>query len=95
MDDSHKALQKAIFYTQEEYSRFRQLVVNSVMATDVMDKDLTAMRNAKWKKAFPTEGETEQSVSSESVRDNINRKATIVIEHLIQASDVSHTMQHW
>jgi hypothetical protein len=27
--------------------------------------------------------------------DAINRKATIVIEHLLQASDVSHTMQHW
>ena len=26
-------------------------------------------------------------------RDAVNRKATIVIEHLIQASDVSHTMQ--
>lgn len=25
----------------------------------------------------------------------MNRKATIVIEHLIQASDVAHTMQHW
>jgi hypothetical protein len=25
----------------------------------------------------------------------VDRKATIVIEHLIQASDVSHTMQHW
>jgi 3'5'-cyclic nucleotide phosphodiesterase len=25
----------------------------------------------------------------------MNRKATIVIEHIIQASDVSHTMQHW
>jgi hypothetical protein len=25
----------------------------------------------------------------------LNRKATIVIEHLIQASDVAHTMQHW
>ena len=24
-----------------------------------------------------------------------NRKATIVLEHIIQASDVSHTMQHW
>jgi hypothetical protein len=24
-----------------------------------------------------------------------NRKATIVVEHLIQASDVAHTMQHW
>jgi hypothetical protein len=29
------------------------------------------------------------------MRDCVNRKATIVIEHLIQASDVSHTMQHW
>ena len=28
-------------------------------------------------------------------RDSINRKATIVLEHLIQASDVAHTMQHW
>ena len=95
MDNSHKALQDAIFASQEEYSRFRQLVVNSVMATDVMDKDLTAMRNEKWKKAFPVAGEADKSVSSESALDNVNRKATIVIEHLIQASDVSHTMQHW
>jgi len=27
--------------------------------------------------------------------DDVNRKATVVIEHLIQASDVAHTMQHW
>ena len=26
---------------------------------------------------------------------DIHRMATIVIEHLIQASDVAHTMQHW
>jgi hypothetical protein len=25
----------------------------------------------------------------------VNRKAAIMIEHLIQASDVAHTMQHW
>ena len=25
----------------------------------------------------------------------MDRKATIVIEHVIQASDVAHTMQHW
>ena len=34
------------------------------------------------------------STSNQS-RDTVNRKATIVIEHLIQASDVGHTMQHW
>ena len=27
--------------------------------------------------------------------DDVNRKATIILEHLIQASDISHTMQHW
>jgi 3'5'-cyclic nucleotide phosphodiesterase len=27
--------------------------------------------------------------------DTTNRKATIVIEHIIQASDIAHTMQHW
>ena len=95
MDGAYDTLCDSIFPTQDEYRHFRQLVVNSVMATDVMDKDLTAMRNEKWIKAFPKENRSDQSESSKSVRDNINRKATIVIEHLIQASDVSHTMQHW
>ena len=58
------------------------------MATDIMDKDLKALRNARWETAF-----SEQPAPM--CQDNINRKATIVIEHLIQASDVSHTMQHW
>ena len=71
----------------DEERRFRQLVVNSLMATDIMDKDLKQLRNNRWDKAF-----SEQSPSSV---DNVNRKATIVIEHLIQASDVAHTMQHW
>jgi len=67
-----------------EYRRFRQLVVNCVMATDIFDKDLLEMRNNRWKKAFSNEE-----------ADSSNLKATIVIEHIIQAADVSHTMQHW
>ena len=34
-------------------------------------------------------------MAADKGRDAINRKATIVIEHIIQASDISHTMQHW
>ena len=90
MDDKFENFRKAIFATDEELKRFRELVVNSVMATDIMDKDLKALRNARWQKAF-AEGASEDTNS----RDYVNRKATIVIEHLIQASDVSHTMQHW
>jgi hypothetical protein len=50
-----------------------------------MDKDLKQLRNDRWDKAFKVE-------TGESSRDKKNRKATIVIEHLIQASDVAHTM---
>lgn len=56
------------------------------MATDIVDKDLKALRNARWKRAFD---DTDRAHESPSVSQN--RKATIVIEHLIQASDVAHT----
>jgi hypothetical protein len=90
LDDSFKDLRAAIFATDVEKARFRQLVVNSVMATDIMDPDLKAIRNARWEKAFSVFPNMQ-----EDLKDVTNRKATIVIEHLIQASDVAHTMQHW
>jgi hypothetical protein len=37
----------------------------------------------------------ENSLDGGDDNDVMNRKATFVIEHLIQASDVAHTMQHW
>jgi hypothetical protein len=75
----------------DELKRFRQLVVNSVIATDIMDKDLKELRNSRWDRAF----QESAAAVPESIRDTVKRKAIIVIEHLIQASDVSHTMQHW
>jgi 3'5'-cyclic nucleotide phosphodiesterase len=89
MKDEFKDLRMAIAGTPNELKRFRQLVVNLVMATDIMDPDLKNLRNARWAKAFST---TEEESPQQIQRD---RKATIVIEHLIQASDVAHTMQHW
>jgi len=90
MEDRFEKLRSAIFSTPDEQVRFRQLLVNSVMATDIADKELKVARNARWDKAFKSE-----DTVVDSKRDAVNRKATIVIEHLIQASDVSHTMQHW
>jgi class 3 adenylate cyclase len=91
MHEDYADLRAAIYDDKGEKGRFRQLVVNSVMATDIMDKDLKNSRNDRWSKAF-TDTETPEEDSSADV---VNRKATIVIEHLIQASDVAHTMQHW
>ena len=64
------------------------------MATDIADKDLKTLRNNRWDKAFKVDLDI-KLLSEQEQRDAVNRKATIVIEHLIQASDVSHTMQHW
>jgi hypothetical protein len=90
MDDNFSAIRRIIYSNGDELKRFRQLVVNSVMATDILDKDLKVLRNSRWDRAFQ-----ESAAVPENMRDTVNRKATIVIEHLIQASDVSHTMQHW
>jgi len=89
MDIQYQGLCNIIYTNEEEQKRFRQLVVNSVMATDIVDKELKSLRNARWEKAFQKEKLVE------SARDTNDRKATIVIEHLIQASDIAHTMQHW
>ena len=89
MSDGYEELRSCIFSDLSELRRFRQLLVNSVIATDIFDKELGDARKARWNTAF-----SEEFADSKAAED-INRKATIVIEHLIQASDVAHTMQHW
>eukprot|EP00934_Nitzschia_sp_Nitz4_P002003 Nitzschia sp. Nitz4//scaffold23_size168460//26387//30285//NITZ4_002207-RA/size168460-snap-gene-0.151-mRNA-1//-1//CDS//3329543599//2003//frame0 len=90
MQDEFKSLRRRIYRNEAEFLRFRSLMVNTVLATDIMDKDLKTLRNNRWDKAF-----SETRGYEESAAESTNRKATIVIEHLIQASDVAHTMQHW
>ncbi len=93
LQDRFSMLRQTICKTQQEAARFRQLVVNAVCATDIIDKDLKAARNKRWDKAFSNQRYSHPIMSD--MQDQTNRKATIVIEHLIQASDVAHTMQHW
>lgn len=84
-------LRRCIYTDVAELRRFRQLVVNTLLATDIFDGELQALRKARWSKAFAKESQRRES----NPQNDVNRKATIVIEHLIQASDVAHTMQHW
>eukprot|EP00980_Cylindrotheca_fusiformis_P010483 scaffold2324_cov116-Cylindrotheca_fusiformis.AAC.10 len=97
MHDEYADLRACIYQTKEDLHRFRQLVVNTVMATDIVDKELQTLRKARWETAFSENSALRDLVGGpgESETDQENRKATIVIEHLIQASDVAHTMQHW
>jgi hypothetical protein len=74
IEPQYNDLRGAICGTTVEFTRFWQLVVNSVMATNIMDKDLKMLRNMRWITAFG-----EKSNEKDSIRDQVNRKATIVI----------------
>jgi hypothetical protein len=89
MDPAYTDLQHCIYQKQEEFSRFRQIIVQMVIATDIFDKDLKAFRERRWKQAF------EGIDTPKSEEELQNLQATVMLEHTIQASDVGHAMQHW
>ena len=100
MEPRFQDLRNAIYSSEAEMIHFRKLVVNCVMATDICDKQLKELRNKRWERAFSAKTNNLAELTPASdirtiLDDDVNLKATIVIEHLLQASDVSHTMQHF
>jgi hypothetical protein len=78
-------LRECIFPTPEDYTRFRAIVVNIVMATDAFDVTLRDFQDKKWAKAFHS--------PPECPVEHRNRKATVMMDLIMMCSDISHTMQ--
>jgi 3'5'-cyclic nucleotide phosphodiesterase len=91
MDQKYSDLRDCIYDNEVEKARFRELVVDAVLATDIADRELGTLRKSRWETAF---AERPVGVDMDLDEDG-DRRATIVFEHIIQASDVCHTMQHW
>jgi 3'5'-cyclic nucleotide phosphodiesterase/Adenylate and Guanylate cyclase catalytic domain len=66
-------LRRCIYQTEAECVRFRNVVVNCVLATDIFEKEGSALRNARWDAAFH-----QKEKAPDHVLD-MNRKATIVL----------------
>ena len=79
MLDQFRGLRRAVFGNQEELLRFRQLIVNNVLATDIFDKELNDLRKKRWARAFS---------AVQPGQDVADFRATIVMEHIIQG-------MHW
>jgi hypothetical protein len=58
--------------------------VNAVIATDIEDDDFSAWRQNRWRKSFVSE----TSPSSTTLDIDIQRKATIVFESVMQVSNI-------
>jgi class 3 adenylate cyclase len=99
MDSDFDDLRACIYTTKAELKRFRQMVVNAVLATDTADRRLQALRKKRWDQAFSAEvgssPATAMTMTTDSNEKRSHRKATIVLEYVLQASDVAYTMQHW
>lgn len=90
MEPRFMDFRRAIYRTNIERKRFRQVLTNTIMATDIADREVNQLRSKKWNKAFV---ETDVRGGELMTHDEINRKATVVIESIIQMADVAHTMQ--
>lgn len=102
MGSEFRELRRAIYATPAELRRFRQILVNTVMATDLFDEAMANEREERWGTAFVPTSVRDSMASSASVRDSLAStvtvhyfRANVVLEYLVQASDVAHTMQHW
>lgn len=90
MGPEYDALRACVYVNKEELVRFRHLVIKSIIATEIFDPDLAKQRLDRWNEA--NDSYQSSLVDKDEAR---NRKATVALEHLIQTSDVAHTMQSW
>ena len=106
MDPMFNELRSAIYADRDEFLHFRQIVINAVVATDIFDENANIARNKRWEKAFyrestkaRTSDATVATCSTAEVSNSrkkiADQKATLMIDCIMQASDICNTMQHW
>jgi hypothetical protein len=89
-------LRENIFRTDANLKRFRQILVNAVLATDIDDTELKASHDTRWRELFSepgTDEEEREHVMSEE--EECSCRSKLIIELVMQASKVYHYMQHW
>ncbi|KAL3929508.1 MAG: hypothetical protein SGARI_004729, partial [Bacillariaceae sp.] len=92
MQPTYKDLRECLFGSQEDLEFFRSLLVKSVMATDIFEKDQASARKNRWDTL--QSGLVQQSQSAEVEEKLSLQKASVVVELLIVVSGVSHCVQH-
>jgi hypothetical protein len=92
MQPAYADFRDCLFGSQEDVELFRSLLVKSVMATDIWDKEQSSARMNRWDTFVSGIAQSTKPPSSEE--ELSLQKAAVVVDHLIQVSDISHTVQH-
>jgi hypothetical protein len=102
MKEEYRDLRRTLYKSKAELLRFRGLLVHTVLVTDIVNKDLQQQRKLRWNRVFgsPNAQESAPTGASDDLADQTeeerkSERRVALLELVIQASDVSHTMQHW
>ncbi|CAJ1941313.1 unnamed protein product [Cylindrotheca closterium] len=82
--ESFRELRRTVYQTTEELEHFRQVMVQSILSTDIIDKSMQQDRIKRWEGCLKAGGNA-----------TLGQRKTCIVEQLIQVSDIAHTMQHW
>ena len=99
MEPEFVNLRQCMFSSACSRERFHKLLINVLIATDIADRDRIGREKLRWKNAF--EGienwadEWKGKNDEELAKIDVSDKATCVLEQIVLASDIAHTMQHW
>jgi class 3 adenylate cyclase len=87
-------LRSAIYSDASEKRRFRQIVVNSVIATDILDSKMKQHRENNWNKAFVRKA-TPKRHNFIDEREKRNVQLTAIVESIMQVADTSYRAQSY
>lgn len=87
MTNDYEDLRSAIYTDTAEMRRFRQCLVNSVIATDILDRNMKDHRDYNWNKCFV------RLTHFMDWEEKRNLQATVIAEAVMQAADAGHCLQ--
>lgn len=87
-------LRSAIYSNSMEKRRFRQVIVNSVIATDVLDSKMKQHRDNNWNKVFAKKAKSNRLNYMEA-NEKRNIQVTSIIECVAQVADLSYRGQSY
>lgn len=83
-------LRTVMFPSPEAKNFFRSLIVNGILATDIAHKNMRKRREERFNAIIK---QVDNSDRDEDERAGL--QAAVLVDLVMQAADVSHTMQHW
>jgi 3'5'-cyclic nucleotide phosphodiesterase len=95
MQDCYEDLRRAIYWNKDELQQFRSVLVTAVLATDIADPALNEFRNARWNTVFQNGSFVLGNNNNNNDKNNHQIATSLIIECIMQASDIAHTMQHF